>query len=1200
MWYKSVFVFYLLIISFNSKAQSIGEPKNNYLLKKAKRYYNNSDYNKAIGFIEKYQHTQKGKNDTLVLVTLGDCYWKLKFYNEAYQCYQVLSFKKNFELTATIRFRMAEYLASQQDYIRAKDLLSGLSEFKEKADGFELTNIMLRDSLDYTIKSLKINTKAYREFAPTVIGSRLYFSTNQPENLIIPKVSAIDGSQFFHLKQLFDTSASTVFLNTTGIDKSIKNDTLNSKKKRQKVALSFEGSDVQLLTRANRSNEDKRYKNVNNDIRNYTQPVFGLSSYQFYNVANFSYASSTNKVYFTVNQKNLIPSAKHTPNIFSLRIAEAELHDLTLTNIKILPLHIDSTYSVMHPAIHPNGRFIVFSSNQINTHFDLYYSIKDSSGWSKPKSLEELNTIGDEVFPSFTPDGNFYFSSNGRAGLGGQDIYSVNLGLLGGDNKIEHLSYPINSSYDDFGITYNLSDSETAYFSSDRNGSDDIFLFEKKSINININGTVLNNSTKLRKKDVTVYLSEEIGNGKFSIIDSMVTDITGNYHFISKPNRKYTISFKDSIQISNNLLVNNFGNILDKELPSVSLTNNEIPNNNNFSASINNDTAKYDDSRRLTTYLLENKIDNNIENKSNIDTLKKFDKKSKGLKINTDSTIENSAETSNSKFIVYYDLNKSILTSKDYFILDSLLSVLKKDSKLNVVIGSFTDCIGSMNYNMMLSNKRSKATIEYLLAHGLDMSRIRESHYGESYLDVTCFPNNYQASQQLLNRRTEIYLTKEIKSTWLDLHNNSPKNISIVSKYNRTFIDDSKTAINPINKIFEKNKLEKEVIQKRNDSILLIKNNLLLTEQINAINDSIKLKLIKDSLFATKHLNESPTTATKFANKQIDRKKKERETDSVNNVIRKKDSAYFEESTKLKNYNKQQALLKKQILKNRLDSISVVQKINDSLLNLSILRNKIIESSKKIRIQDSIKRSIKIRDSIVNSMDLVKRQFAQKKNKQNLDSINQTYKMTDTVIPLPKESKISKKKNDALKKQDLLQIEKYQDTLLHSLLIKDSLHQLSLIKNPENSIEKTVVTDVRNLISYMDTINQQEINTMVSYLTNRINKKPIEVYVNSENVTVDLYDNGVHDKDSISIIYNKKFVVYKNELRIDKPIHFKLKVSQDNSKNTLIMVAENLGTEPPNTAAMFITDDTGKKQIVYLTTDLTHNEVVYFIRMNKK
>jgi hypothetical protein len=116
----------------------------------------------------------------------------------------------------------------------------------------------------------------------------------------------------------------------------------------------------------------------------------------------------------------------------------------------------------------------------------------------------------------------------------------------------------------------------------------------------------------------------------------------------------------------------------------------------------------------------------------------------------------------------------------------------------------------------------------------------------------------------------------------------------------------------------------------------------------------------------------------------------------------------------------------------------------------------------------------------------------------------------------------------------------------------------------------------------------------------RINNKPIDVYVSSDSVTVEIYDNAVHDKDSVSVIYNCRIVVDRQELKVNKPIQFKLKVSKDSKLNELIIVAENLGSEPPNTAVMFITEKSGRQQQVILNTDMTHNGVVYFIKISKK
>ena len=56
-------------------------------------------------------------------------------------------------------------------------------------------------------------------------------------------------------------------------------------------------------------------------------------------------------------------------------------------------------------------------------------------------------------------------------------------------------------------------------------------------------------------------------------------------------------------------------------------------------------------------------------------------------------------------------------------------------------------------------------------------------------------------------------------------------------------------------------------------------------------------------------------------------------------------------------------------------------------------------------------------------------------------------------------------------------------------------------------------------------------------------------------------------------------------------------MDKNKKNNELILVAENLGTEPPNTAVMFVTEKSGRRQQVLLSTDLTHNEVIYFIRI---
>ena len=93
-------------------------------------------------------------------------------------------------------------------------------------------------------------------------------------------------------------------------------------------------------------------------------------------------------------------------------------------------------------------------------------------------------------------------------------------------------------------------------------------------------------------------------------------------------------------------------------------------------------------------------------------------------------------------------------------------------------------------------------------------------------------------------------------------------------------------------------------------------------------------------------------------------------------------------------------------------------------------------------------------------------------------------------------------------------------------------------------------------------------------------------------VKVDLYDNGEIDGDSISLFYNGKLLLSRKRLS-DKPITLNIKVDKDNSMNELVMYAENLGTIPPNTALMVVTDGSNRYE-VRITSDLKKSGTIRF------
>jgi len=103
---------------------------------------------------------------------------------------------------------------------------------------------------------------------------------------------------------------------------------------------------------------------------------------------------------------------------------------------------------------------------------DIWYSVvTDENTYSEPKNLSEINTIDDDLTPFYhTGTQTLYFSSDGRQGLGGLDVYKVEKQANNYWSDIEHMGAPLNSSYNDF--YYYVNDEETkAYLASNRLGS---------------------------------------------------------------------------------------------------------------------------------------------------------------------------------------------------------------------------------------------------------------------------------------------------------------------------------------------------------------------------------------------------------------------------------------------------------------------------------------------------------------------------------------------------------------------------------------------------------------------------------------------------------------------------------------------------------------------------------------------------------
>jgi peptidoglycan-associated lipoprotein len=159
----------------------------------------------------------------------------------------------------------------------------------------------------------------------------------------------------------------------------------------------------------------------------------------------------------------------------------------------------DSSISVAHPAMSPDGEYLYYVSDMPDGFGgkDIWRSKKISdSEWGAPENLgNSINTAGDEMFPAFGYDRAFYFSSNGLPGLGGLDIFRATL-ISQKDEPLlwqtENMLAPINSEGDDFGISF-LGKENKGYLSSNRKeprGYDKIYRFEVPVLAFAIEGKV--------------------------------------------------------------------------------------------------------------------------------------------------------------------------------------------------------------------------------------------------------------------------------------------------------------------------------------------------------------------------------------------------------------------------------------------------------------------------------------------------------------------------------------------------------------------------------------------------------------------------------------------------------------------------------------------------------------------------------------
>ena len=678
---------------------------------------------------------------------------------------------------------------------------------------------------------------------------------------------------------------------------------------------------------------------------------------------------------------------------YKWQLWEATLVNGKLTNAQKINIK-DSAADYLSPFLTNNSNKLYFSSNRTGGKggFDIYSLERVNGIWNTiPVSEVSINTESDEKNPTLNGD-DLLFSSNRPGGLGGFDVYKFSLQPGLSAMTVVNLGYPINSDTDNTNVVQ-LND---AYYSAtNKFGSMDIAVVQYQPISIPIKGnlTYISDASLSPKQPLIVY-----DNDIQKAIDTIYTDLNAVYIYNAKPNRDYTIKvnnadgFEESFEIKTT----------DKVVPSIA-----------YALNLKGRSPKQiKDSTEKIWAAIEQKRQDSIASVS----------------------LE-------SKFIVYYGFDKSYLTAKEHLVLDSLYNKLQKMPSTYLIVGAFTDCVGSFKYNYSLSIKRAKYVVNYLKKKGLSKSRFVSNGYSKNYTITPCTVNLNKLAQQD-NRRAEIVLSSVDNTNWANLEQERGK--SYYTVYN----------------------------SKKNITPAIISKPVLVASISN-------VKIVKS--------NPKPI---------------------VNNL----DKQFNVASTKKDiGIPKVSVVVKKDTIKAVKSTVAIAKPLAKSVLKPNI--------------------------------------------KSPVDSTNKP--IVVSAKPLIQVAKPSTYVEDEISKSEILK----------------ALDSLATLKREQERI--------------------------VEYLTKRINKKPIDVFVSSDSVTIEIYDNAIHDKDSVSIIYNNRIIVDKQELKVNKPIKFKLMVDKNKKFNELIMVAENLGVDPPNTAVMFVTEKNGRRQQVLLSTDMQHNEIVYFIRIGK-
>ncbi len=409
------------------------------------------DYMTAIVL---YQQVLEKEDSPEAMINLAECYRKIndpenaeRWYAQVVQLPQAKAIHRLYYgmmLQTNGKCDQAKtwfalYLQENPDDARAQFLAKSCDRQSE---------LLLKGKDIYTVRNLSFNSNL-DDFSPAVVGNTLIFASDRDKGTVVKRTSLWTGNPFSELYHIHFAQNGS------------------------------QPGDFQYQ-------RPEKYSNALNT--------------RFHEAA-VAVSVDEKTIYFTRNSFADGKTSRSEDGLVKLKIFASTWNATSgdWKDVQGLPFNSDE-YHVAHPSLSADGQQLYFSSNMQGGYggMDMYVSQMSNGQWMAPVNLGPVvNTEGNEIFPCMAANNRLYFASNGHLGLGGLDIYYATPQQdMGAWNLPVNLGAPVNSTHDDFAITFGK-DLSWGFFTSDRNGGvgrDDIYGFQKTAAPVEV--LVLDSQTK--------------------------------------------------------------------------------------------------------------------------------------------------------------------------------------------------------------------------------------------------------------------------------------------------------------------------------------------------------------------------------------------------------------------------------------------------------------------------------------------------------------------------------------------------------------------------------------------------------------------------------------------------------------------------------------------------------------------------------